>query len=140
MTAPFATALLGWKASGKNKLGWPLVPNFADVDSTDSLRIAAGVLDELKVQREQASVVPRDPGGPLEDAVADRHPVPPQPDGRDLVPHAQVGGLRHGQLPDRRLVQRQPGCSADRCRCSPPTIANSGCRPLSQAREATPTL
>jgi len=27
MTAPFATALLGWKQSSKNKLGWPLVPN-----------------------------------------------------------------------------------------------------------------
>ena len=71
MTAPFATALLGWKPSGKNKLGWPLVPNCADVDSAESLRIAAGVLDELDVPREQASTVPKDPGGPLEEAVSD---------------------------------------------------------------------
>jgi hypothetical protein len=47
MTAPFATELLGWKPSSKNKLGWPLVPNFADVDSAESMRIAAGVLDAL---------------------------------------------------------------------------------------------
>ena len=39
MTAPFARALLGWKQSGKNKLGWPLVPNFADVDNAESIRI-----------------------------------------------------------------------------------------------------
>ena len=42
MTAPFATALAGWKASPKNKLAWPLVPNVADVDSAESMRIAAG--------------------------------------------------------------------------------------------------
>src|ERR1700722_13958938 len=71
MTAPFATALLGWKPSGKNKLSWPLVPNCADVDNAESLRIAAGVLDELVVPREQASAVPKDPGGPLEEAVCD---------------------------------------------------------------------
>src|SRR5712672_3048993 len=51
VTAPFATALLGWKPSGKNKLGWALVPNFADVDSAESMRIAAGVLDHLAVTR-----------------------------------------------------------------------------------------
>jgi hypothetical protein len=71
MTAPFATSLLGWKDSGKNKLRWPLVPNFADVDSAESLRIAAGVLDRLVVQRDLASDVPKDPGGPLEEAVCD---------------------------------------------------------------------
>jgi hypothetical protein len=71
VTAPFATDLLGWKDSGKNKLHWPLVPNFADVDSVESLRIAAGVLDQLAVPRELASPVPRDPGGPLEEAVRD---------------------------------------------------------------------
>jgi hypothetical protein len=71
MTAPFATSLLGWKPSGKNKLDWPLVPNFADVDSAESLRIAAGILDQLAVCRDQASPVPKDPGGPLEEAVAD---------------------------------------------------------------------
>jgi NgoMIV restriction enzyme len=72
MTAPFATALLGWKDSGKNKLHWPLVPNFADVDSAESLRIGAGVLDELAVPRDLASDVPKDPGGPLEEAVCDQ--------------------------------------------------------------------
>ena len=65
MTAPFATALLGWKPSGKNKLGWALVPNFADVDSAESMRIAAGVLDHLAVPRDTVSAVPKDPGGPL---------------------------------------------------------------------------
>jgi hypothetical protein len=55
VTAPFATALLGWKPSGKNKLAWPLVPNVADVDNTESMRIAAGVLDALGVVREETS-------------------------------------------------------------------------------------
>jgi NgoMIV restriction enzyme len=71
VTAPFATALLGWKASGKNKLDWPLVPNAADVDSAESMRIAAGVLDALGVARDVTSDVPKDPGGPLEQAVHD---------------------------------------------------------------------
>ncbi len=71
MTAPFASDLLGWKPSGKNKLAWPLVPNFADVDSAESMRIAAGVLDQLAVGRDLASPVPKDPGGPLEQAVCD---------------------------------------------------------------------
>jgi hypothetical protein len=69
MTAPFARSLLCWKPSAKNKLGWPLVPNFADVDNAESMRIAAGVLDELGVAREVPSKVPKDPGGPLEQAV-----------------------------------------------------------------------
>jgi hypothetical protein len=69
VTAPFATDLLGWKPSGKNKLGWALVPNFADVDSAESMRIAAGVLDHLAVTRGTVSDVPKDPGGPLEQAV-----------------------------------------------------------------------
>ncbi|HEX9352292.1 MAG TPA: NgoMIV family type II restriction endonuclease, partial [Streptosporangiaceae bacterium] len=71
MTASFATTLLGWKPSGKNKLGWALVPNFADVDSAESMRIAAGVLDQLAVARDAVSDVPKDPGGPLEQAVCD---------------------------------------------------------------------
>jgi hypothetical protein len=71
VTAPFATRLAGWKLSGKNKLTWPLVPNFADVDNAESLRIAAGVLDALGVARAAVSDVPKDPGGPLEQAVAD---------------------------------------------------------------------
>lgn len=71
MNAPFATALLGWKLSGKNKLTWPLVPNVADVDNAESMRIAAGVLDALGVARNVISEVPKDPGGPLEQAVSD---------------------------------------------------------------------
>ena len=71
MTAPFAPKLLGWKGSGRNRLGWPLVPNFADVDSAESLRLAAGVLDALSVVRGAMSDVPADPGGPLEQAVRD---------------------------------------------------------------------
>lgn len=71
MTAPFALSLLGWKPSAKNKLGWPLVPNFADADNAESMRIAAGVLDELGVARDAPSPVPRDPGGPLEQAVCE---------------------------------------------------------------------
>ena len=71
VTAPFASTLLGWKPSSKNKLGWPLVPNFADVDNAESMRIGAGVLDCLGVVRDVVSDVPKDPGGPLEQAVRD---------------------------------------------------------------------
>jgi hypothetical protein len=71
VTAPFARELLGWKPSAKNKLGWSLVPNFADVDNAESIRIGAGVLDELGAARGEPSDVPRDPGGPLEQAVRD---------------------------------------------------------------------
>ena len=71
MTAPFARSLLGWKPSSKNRLGWTLVPNFADVDSPESMRIAAGILQELGVPTGEPSEVPRDPGGPLEQAVCD---------------------------------------------------------------------
>ncbi len=71
MTAPFARALLGWKRSIKNKLDWPLVPNFADVDNAESMRIGAGMLDYLHVARGVASGVPKDPGGPLEQEVRD---------------------------------------------------------------------
>lgn len=71
MSAPFATGLLGWKPSSKNKLGWPLVPNFADVDNAESIRIAAGVLDALGVERVVDPAVPSAPGGPLEQAVCD---------------------------------------------------------------------
>jgi hypothetical protein len=71
MTAPFATELLGWKPSSKNKLAWPMVPNFADVDNAESIRIAAGVLDMLAVRREVDPGLPPAPGGPLEQAVCD---------------------------------------------------------------------
>jgi hypothetical protein len=71
VTAPFARSLLGWKLSSKNKLRWPLVPNFTDVDNAESMRIGAGMLDELGVPRGEVSDVPKDPGGPLEQAVRD---------------------------------------------------------------------
>ena len=71
MTAPFVTSLMGWRPSTKNKLDWGMVPNFADVDSAESMRIAAGVLDRLKVAANDPSNVPKDPGGPLEQAVRD---------------------------------------------------------------------
>src|SRR5258708_23402569 len=93
MNAPFATALAGWKASGKNRLGWTLVPNAADVDDGESMRIAAGVLDGLGVRRGVASAVPKDPGGPLEQAVCDqlRAALPGYGTGRDWL-------IRRGQL------------------------------------------
>jgi hypothetical protein len=69
MTASFATRLVGWKKSSKNKLGWNLVPNSADVDSAESLRLAAGVLDALQVPSSVASAVPVNPGTPLEQEV-----------------------------------------------------------------------
>src|SRR5580700_5820065 len=37
-----------WTHSGKNKLGWPLVPNFADVDNAESIRIGAGSHPKLR--------------------------------------------------------------------------------------------
>ncbi|HTP15610.1 MAG TPA: NgoMIV family type II restriction endonuclease, partial [Streptosporangiaceae bacterium] len=57
--------------SSKNKLAWPLVPNFADVDNAELIRIAAGVLEVLPVDREVNPAVPQAPGGPLEQAVCD---------------------------------------------------------------------
>jgi hypothetical protein len=71
LTAPFARELLGWKPSSKNKLRWALVPNFADVDNAESMRIGAGMLDFLGVAGGVPSPVPKDPGGPLELAVRD---------------------------------------------------------------------
>jgi hypothetical protein len=71
MSALFATELLGWKASSKNSSQWAFVPNCADIDSQMSLRLAAGMLDNLGVPRDVSSTVPRDPGKPLERKVAD---------------------------------------------------------------------
>jgi NgoMIV restriction enzyme len=93
LAAPFATSLMGWKLSSKNKLGWPLVPNCADVDNAESMRIAAGVLDVLGVSRDEPSNAPKDPGGPLEQAVCDhlgvalaaRHPDRTWQVGRGVV-------------------------------------------------------
>ena len=47
------------------------MPNFADVDSAESMRIGAGVLDALAVTPGEVSDVPKDPGGPLEQHVRD---------------------------------------------------------------------
>ena len=69
--APFADVLLGWKKSTKNKLKWTEVPNCADGDSAESLRIAAGMLEELSIRRDSTVKVPPDPGGPLEEHVRD---------------------------------------------------------------------
>lgn len=69
VTASFAAELVGWKKSTKNKLGWSLVPNSADVDNAESLRLAAGVLDALGVPSDVPSDVPASPGGPLEQYV-----------------------------------------------------------------------
>jgi hypothetical protein len=69
VTAPFARELLGWKPSSKNKLGWALVPNFADVDNAESMRIGAGMLDFLGVAGGAASAVPKDAGEPLDAAI-----------------------------------------------------------------------
>lgn len=77
VNAAFATRLLGWKDSPKrdgrpkNKLGWSHVPNCADVDSAESMRLAAGMLDNLEVSRGMSSDVPQNPGGPLEQLVAE---------------------------------------------------------------------
>jgi hypothetical protein len=51
------------------------------------MRIAAGVLDALGVSREVTSAVPKDPGGPLEQAVCDhlRDVLPGYRTGRDWL-------------------------------------------------------
>jgi hypothetical protein len=55
MNAPFATALAGWKASAKNKLAWPLVPNVADVDSAESIdAMAASVAEHANAEQADA--------------------------------------------------------------------------------------
>jgi hypothetical protein len=70
MPAPaFAAQLLGWKGSGKNKLGWPQVPNNADVDNRQSLQLAAAVLDQLGFPGPAVGTPPTDPGSQLEEAV-----------------------------------------------------------------------
>src|SRR6266568_1558709 len=119
MDTPFATALAGWKASGKNRLGWALVPNAADVDSAESMRIAAGVLDALGVSREAISAVPKDPGGPLEQAVCDqlRAALPGDGTGRDwlirrgqIIRHECLQMIRHrrGRQPHLVTVTAEP--------------------------------
>ncbi|HEY2304501.1 MAG TPA: NgoMIV family type II restriction endonuclease [Streptosporangiaceae bacterium] len=63
------------------------MPNAADVDSAESMRIAAGALDALGVSRDVTSAVPKDPGGPLEQAVCDhlREVLPGYRTGRDWL-------------------------------------------------------
>lgn len=77
MPPTFARQLLGWRKSQKNKMRWDWVPNCADVDNPDSLKLAAHMLDALgldnpNVTGEVAELAPpASPGGPLEQAVAD---------------------------------------------------------------------
>lgn len=87
MAAKFATQLLGWKPSSKNKLNRPLVPNCADADSAESIRIAEGMLDALKVASQAPSDVPKDPGIPLEFAIRDdlNEALASQASGRDWI-------------------------------------------------------
>lgn len=66
MDAPFADRLLGWKRN-KHKL----IPNCADTDSAQSCRIAGTMLDHLGVPPGVPSLVPADPGRPLERYVED---------------------------------------------------------------------
>lgn len=82
MSAPtFASTLLGWKRSSKNKAGWNWVPNVADVDNAESLSLAAGMLNNLGVlspfkanQTPAATPLvlpPSNPGSHLENSVRD---------------------------------------------------------------------
>ena len=81
MSAPaFALELLGWKRSpredgkAKNKAGWEWVPNCADVDSKESITLAAGMLTNLgsadpNYAQTSAVLPPRNPGTGLEHRV-----------------------------------------------------------------------
>ncbi len=78
MSAPFATDLLGWKSSSKNKLSWSWVPNSADVDNPASLSLAAAVLEALGMPNPNAlgstpptGSPPANPGPLLEERVKD---------------------------------------------------------------------
>lgn len=73
----FATEILGWKRSTKNKAGWLWVPNSADADNMESIRLAAGVLAGLGQDDPNGmldfvpSKLPNDPGSQLENRVRD---------------------------------------------------------------------
>ncbi|HET9255903.1 MAG TPA: NgoMIV family type II restriction endonuclease, partial [Pseudonocardiaceae bacterium] len=78
--AAFARDLLGWKRSPredgkpKNKVGWEWVPNCADVDSKESISLAAGMLTSLGLKspgraQTPATAPPRNPGTALENRV-----------------------------------------------------------------------
>lgn len=93
VTASFALKLVGWKKSAKNKCAWNLVPNNADVDNAESLRLAAGVLEALGVPSDAPSDVPVNPGVPLEQHVqADLSSELPKLDA-DRNWRVQTGGL-----------------------------------------------
>lgn len=65
----FASQLLGWKASSKNRMGWTFVPNNADVDNRESLVLGRGMLQALHAPKPGTVAPPSDPGGLLEQAV-----------------------------------------------------------------------
>lgn len=68
MTASFARELLGWiESKGKSKL----VPNCADTDSDQSVRLASEMLNQLEVPAGVPSAVPKNPGPALETRVED---------------------------------------------------------------------
>ena len=70
MNGPFVRGLAGWKPSGKNCLGWSHVPNNADVDSAESLGIAAAALEAMGIpQSGLHAASPANPGIDLEIAV-----------------------------------------------------------------------
>ncbi|WP_202865730.1 PDDEXK family nuclease [Kribbella turkmenica] len=75
MTAPkFASSLLGWKASTKNKAKLAWVPNVADVDNLESLTLAAAMLTSLGIPNPNLGGIPTaqppaNPGAHLEDSV-----------------------------------------------------------------------
>lgn len=71
VVASFASSLLGWKPSTKNKLGWSQVPNTADVDNAESLRLSAGMLEALGIGLDSSTVPPKAPGAPLEHLTAE---------------------------------------------------------------------
>lgn len=78
MSASFATDLLGWKSSSKNKLSWSWVPNSADVDNPASLNLAAAVLEALGMPNPNVldstppgGSPPANPGPLLEERVKD---------------------------------------------------------------------
>lgn len=68
MPAPaFASTLLGWKQSAKNKMSWPMVPNNADVDNRESLQLGAAMLEAMQLLPTGSEMPPpADPGSKLE--------------------------------------------------------------------------
>lgn len=74
MTAPtWVPRLIAWRSMSpaKNKMGWTLVPNIADVDNRESLQLASAVLHGLHVPGPGGPVAPANPGSLLETHVMD---------------------------------------------------------------------